>query len=316
MAKILYIIHGYPPGQNAGAEWMAKEINTFLLGEGHVIGVHVPGTGTYWGDFVTGWEQDNTSKEAALKWADIVITHLDLSQQVTQECQRIGKPCINIIHHNWEIPHLRRLYDNVACVYNSEWVKKDKNYPHPGIVVRPPINPARFEGIKYNHDGYMTLVNCNKDKGAYIFAEIARSCPDLKFLAVKGHHGPQVTLKAKNITQIENTPDIREVFKQTAVLLVPSIYESYGRIGIEAMACGIPVIAADTPGLRESLGGFGMFVSRNYIPSWLHALRVVNKNRPDELKAHAADTWRETRKQLEQLNNLINDMICQNTLIR
>lgn len=321
MAKILCFLHGYPPQQNAGAEYYVKEMNAYLLEQGHSICVYIPSTLTLWGDIVTGWENQDTwplknrvKAEDLFEWADVVITHLDWSQSVTNLCQKQNKPCINIIHHNWEIEHLRLNWPNVYCVYNSEWVMKDRAYPHRSLVVRPPVNPARFDNVEYNPDGYITLVNCNKDKGALVFQDIARACPDLKFLAVKGHHGPQIELRGKNITQWECQEDIRRVFEQTSILLVPSVYESYGRIGIEAMACGIPVIASDTPGLRESLDWVGCFTSRNFIPGWLQSIRTVQgvmNQFPVQSEAcikHANTVWQQSLSELNQLNDLINEI--------
>lgn len=315
MANILFDIHGYPPYQNAGAEWMAKEIVDYLVRKGHYVRIIL--------------KQHNkilTSSKVNINWANmpttiqpetiahcyqvahIVITHLDNSQAVTQKCIELGKHCINIIHHNWDIPHLRNCKsDLVSVVYNTSWIRKDRAYPLKNMVLNPPINPERFKDVKYTDNGNITLVNCNMDKGALIFQSIARASPDLKFLAVKGAHGTQLPLRGKNIVQWECQEDIREVFKDTRLLLVPSIYESYGRIGIEAMACGIPVICTDTPGLRESLENIGVYASREYLPSWLHNIRSVLNSPIDsgKYRDHANRVWGKTELQLETLNEFI-----------
>lgn len=288
MAKILWVIHGYPPQQNAGAEWMAKEINDYLETQGHEVRV------------------SNNSND--LSWSDIVFTHLDLSQGVTEECQEKGVPCVNVIHHSWEIPHLRTKRDAIYCVYNSDWVKQDRNYPHESIVLRPPVNIDRFKDVQYNPGGYITLVNCNKDKGGLIFANMAKAMPDKKFLGVLGAHGPQFRGISHNLTYWDTQEDITKVFEQTSVLVVPSIYESYGRIAIEAAACGIPVIAADTPGLKESLAAAGVFVRRKDFPGWLGAIREA-KPIP-ALKERAALLWEQSQKELQSLHQLILS-ICQ-----
>lgn len=309
MAKILWDIHAYPPYQNAGAEFMAWEINQYLRSVGHQV--YVKAGRRFFLSTNNGSEFEHPAPNfdffGALEVGgqiDAIFTHLDQSQSVTNQYSG-NKPVFNVIHHNWEIPHMRPENPNVYAVYNSNWVKEDRKYPHESVVVRPPVNPDRFKDVKYNPKGYVTLVNCNKDKGALIFQQIARMCPDLKFLAVKGAHGPQIELKGKNITQWECQDDIRKVLEQTSILLVPSVYESYGRIAVEAMACGIPVIAADTPGLRESMGIYGTFTSRNHIPAWLHCIRTTKREVRPINRVHANNLWGQSLVELDALNNLI-----------
>jgi hypothetical protein len=52
---------------------------------------------------------------------------------------------------------------------------------------------------------------------------------------------------------MDHTADIREVFRKTRVVLMPSLYESYGRVAVEAACAGIPAIVHPTEGLLESL---------------------------------------------------------------
>ncbi|WP_262928542.1 glycosyltransferase family 4 protein [Streptomyces sp. CBMA152] len=47
------------------------------------------------------------------------------------------------------------------------------------------------------------------------------------------------------------------VYSRSRVILMPSLYESWGRVAVEAFASGIPVIAHTTPGLVESMGEAG-----------------------------------------------------------
>jgi len=65
------------------------------------------------------------------------------------------------------------------------------------------------------------------------------------------------------------------VYARTKVLLMPSSYESWGRVGVEAMASGIPVVAHPTPGLCESLGEAGIFVDRNDLDGYEAVLRKL-----------------------------------------
>jgi glycosyltransferase involved in cell wall biosynthesis len=70
-----------------------------------------------------------------------------------------------------------------------------------------------------------------------------------------------------------------DVYARTKLLLMPSDYESWGRVGVEAMASGIPVIAHPTEGLTESLGDAGTFIHRDDIPAWCDAITRLLKPR-------------------------------------
>ena len=56
--------------------------------------------------------------------------------------------------------------------------------------------------------------------------------------------------------------DVRNILPYCKILLMPSMKESFGRAALEAMAAGIPVIAANTGGLKEVVrdGVTGYFV--------------------------------------------------------
>lgn len=44
---------------------------------------------------------------------------------------------------------------------------------------------------------------------------------------------------------------LRELYRSARVAIVPSLYEPFGLVALEAMASGTPVVASDTGGLRE-----------------------------------------------------------------
>jgi glycosyltransferase involved in cell wall biosynthesis len=55
-----------------------------------------------------------------------------------------------------------------------------------------------------------------------------------------------------------NTPDPRDFYRVSRAVLMPSLWrESLGRVAIEAMANGIPVLASDRGALPETLGDAG-----------------------------------------------------------
>ncbi len=54
--------------------------------------------------------------------------------------------------------------------------------------------------------------------------------------------------------------DLLMLYNAAWVFAFPSLYEGFGLPPLEAMACGSPVVASDTPALREVLAGAAVFV--------------------------------------------------------
>lgn len=61
-------------------------------------------------------------------------------------------------------------------------------------------------------------------------------------------------------------------FAAADLLVLPSRAEAYGMVVTEALARGIPVLAADVGGVRSALGGTGLLVPPNEVPALAMAL--------------------------------------------
>jgi glycogen(starch) synthase len=51
--------------------------------------------------------------------------------------------------------------------------------------------------------------------------------------------------------------DLRAVIHRAGCVVIPSLYEPFGVVALEALAGGAPLIVADTGGLAELVGGTG-----------------------------------------------------------
>ncbi len=137
-----------------------------------------------------------------------------------------------------------------------------------GVVIPDPIRLDHV--IAENPEPtYVTLINLQPDKGMTVFAQIAlelnKRRPEIPLLVVEGRGTSEVLAKLPvdlsglaNLNRMGNTPDPRDFYRVSRAVLMPSLWrESLGRVAIEAMANGIPVLASDRGALPETLGDAG-----------------------------------------------------------
>ena len=211
----------------------------------------------------------------------VLVTHHHLAPGAIRLAKDIGTRSVLVCHndHRGQARFLSAGPDLV--VYNTGWVRESLRPDWlevdriPGLVVHPPVDPAEHRVDKPGD--HVTLVNLSRHKGVDTFRAVAEVLPEIPFLGVMGAHGVQhPTGMPSNVTVIGQTSDMRaDVWARTRVLLVPSIYESWGMVTQEAAASGIPVIAHPTPGLREALGDAGTFVDRDDHQAWADAVRAL-----------------------------------------
>lgn len=216
--------------------------------------------------------------------ADIVITHLEKGSNALHGaphwCSRYRKPLARLVHNDRELFYFKAARDATdLVVFNSIWLQAAYNATltadWPQIVVRPPVDPAYYATDR-THADQITLINLTENKGAKLFYDLARAMRGHSFLAVKGGYDQQMIDSGPNLTLMDNQSDIRPVYARTRVLLVPSLIETYGRVAVEAMASGIPVIANETAGLREACGDAAVFLDRNQPTEWIAEIKRLD----------------------------------------
>ncbi|MBA3830212.1 MAG: glycosyltransferase family 4 protein [Taibaiella sp.] len=204
----------------------------------------------------------NGIPENLITWSDIMLTHLEYCNWTIQMGRIFKKPVI-YISHNTHFDAYAFLSDNpqVGIIYNSEGMKLQSPFTNPCIVLHPSVDHKKYN---VNPDPinspYITMINCNENKGGKLFCRIAAAMPERKFLAVAGSYDEQFIPGLSNVIIRPNGPDILPVYQMTRILLMPSRYESWGMTATEAMSNGIPVIACPTFGLKENLGEAGIYI--------------------------------------------------------
>lgn len=306
--NILAHVHMYVPNHNAGAECMLHDILTYMVKRGHEARVICGSPSVESVDGVKLYDIETDELFKLYAWADVVITHLDKTQQAITLAKKAKKPIIHIIHNDKQaIVHNLTERNASLLVANSEWIAKTLRSKAPKIIVYPPIDVSKYRVETQRKT--ITLINLTIAKGADVFYELARRNPEKNFLGVVGGYGQQLIKEMPNVTILPHTPDIQSVYAQSRIVLMPSTYESWGRVAMEAGASGIPVIARPTPGLKESLGDAGLFAQTvDEFENIIHQLddKIAYQEACDRIKARVLDL--ESVNQ-QQLNTLYGSML-------
>ena len=92
-------------------------------------------------------------------------------------------------------------------------------------------------------------------------------------------------------------PQLAQLYRQAACLVVPSRYEGFGLPVLEAMASGTPVVAAPDAALVEVAGDAAVYADREDLPgAILHALERRGELRAAGLARAALFTWSEAAR--------------------
>lgn len=174
-------------------------------------------------------------------------------------------------------------------------------------VVRPILHRSKVMIDQPFQGDCITLINANLNKGQATFLEIAKRMPNQKFLGILPYYGErEVALATPNVEWVKFDDDIRNIFRRTKILVMPSYYESFGRVGVEAMANGIPVLYskpqknnqyenASTEGLRSWIAPAGVECDRNNADEWVDAIQSL-----EDPEAYAAKSA-EARQHIEAM---------------
>ena len=189
-------------------------------------------------------------------------------------------------------------------------------------VVRPLMHEANIRMDSPPDGDMITLVNANVNKGVHQFIELAKRMPNRKFLGIRPYYGELWLPPAPpNIEWIPFDNDIRKILKRTRILLFPSYYESFGRIAVEAMYNGIPVIyskpatenvplVGSTEGVEEWITPAGIGCRRDVPEEWVTAIETLDDSATYESKrveviAHikAMDIFTEAKRIAEMMED-------------
>jgi glycosyltransferase involved in cell wall biosynthesis len=93
------------------------------------------------------------------------------------------------------------------------------------------------------------------------------------------------SLGLDNVRVLSDVANVSTIYERSDVLVLPSLYEGFGRPLIESMAFGIPILANRIPPLSEVLGDAGVLLDINNLVRWTEALGSLSD--PAVFESHA-----------------------------
>ncbi|WP_225846896.1 glycosyltransferase family 4 protein [Streptomyces sp. HPF1205] len=286
--RVLAFLPVYGPADPTGAFVTTREYLQALAAGGHLVHVVTslaePGQPRT-DEGVSVWPLPYWWQTAQELKPELVITHHG-DRRAAKLVPQLGTvPQLLMVHGMARDRNLRR--PRLAW-FPSQACRDHYAYRGPSLVLPPAINPDRYRTTP----GQMIALNgSTRAKGAHVLSAIAERIPELPFLVVRSAGHPAGPFPP-NVSVIDRLPP-RELYARTRLLLMPSATESYGRVGVEAMLSGIPVIASPLAGMCEAFGEAAVYVSPEDIDGWVREIRRLSAPRAyatasARAKAHVA----------------------------
>jgi glycosyltransferase involved in cell wall biosynthesis len=211
------------------------------------------------------------------------------------------------------------------------------------IILNSPIELDDRVISKKINGAYITMFNPLIRKGGEIFKKIAQAFPNERFAVIKGwaslrepnsdefsdellkqiceSQGTVFSGKKpifvnmqgiNNIYELEPDELVANIYEKTKILLIPSQWEeAFGRVAIEAMANGIPVIGSDVGGLTEAIGTGGILIKDYSNPdAWICALQKILIDHAHYQKlSSSGKMWVKNTYSLERIVNQVKILL-------
>ena len=119
----------------------------------------------------------------------------------------------------------------------------------------------------------------------------------------------------KYVIELENLEqkEVSELYNSVDCLLFPSWYEGFGRPPLEAMACGLPVVASNRASIPEVVGEAGLIYSPDDVIGMMQGIKLISNNEKIKkemiekgIKQSLLFTWEKNIEKTVKVYELIN----------
>lgn len=189
----------------------------------------------------TAYNASTWVEATAYRNADGVIAVSESMRQDVHDLYGVSDDRIRVIHNGIDLDQYRPTHD-------------------PEVLARYGIDPRMpmvlFVGRVTRQKGIIHLVNAIKSIRPGVQVVLCAGAPDTKEI---GDEMAACVERARReaedpiiwIQQILPKDDVIALYSHASVFVCPSVYEPFGIINLEAMACGTPVVASKVGGIPE-----------------------------------------------------------------
>ncbi|HEY7735155.1 MAG TPA: glycogen synthase [Candidatus Limnocylindrales bacterium] len=187
-----------------------------------------------------GYDVSSWVERTAIEMADAVIA---VSAETRADVLRL-----------YEVPEQR-----VHVIHNG--IDTDEYQPRQGTAALDRFGIAKdvpyvlFVGRITRQKGIVHLVHALRHLDPGIGVVLCAGAPDTPEIAAEMEEGvAAIQANRPNvvwIAEMVDKPAVRELYANAAVFCCPSVYEPFGIINLEAMACEVPVVASAVGGIPE-----------------------------------------------------------------
>jgi alpha-maltose-1-phosphate synthase len=159
------------------------------------------------------------------------------------------------VHALYNVP-----FEKIRVIHNGIDVNQYKPMPNPVVLKSYHIDPnipfVLFVGRISRQKGIMHLINAIKDLRPWVQVVLCAGAPDTPQIAEEmAARVEQARHESANdiiwVPQMVPREDLICLYTHASIFVCPSVYEPFGIINLEAMACATPVVASTAGGIPE-----------------------------------------------------------------
>lgn len=187
-----------------------------------------------------GYDASSWIEKTAIEMADAIIAVSEETKQDVLNHFQVPEEKITVIYNGINLQEYKKV--STTKVLDKYGIKHDRPF-------------VLFVGRITKQKGIIHLVHAIKDIDPDTQVVLCAGAPDTKEIAQEMETAVEAVQHTRDnviwIAEMLDKPSVIELYSHAAVFCCPSIYEPFGIINIEAMACHCPVVASAVGGIKE-----------------------------------------------------------------